>query len=149
MILQQSASVMGGMQQYTRIEGDTINGNINSTSLATVDNTLLQTLQDHMIQCAPTPYNPSSAGTPNCFGVLCFEDDLCLGEVLLSSPVLVIDGSNDDSIMSRIGFGGFPTCNLTSSYVEHRDHIGLVLPYMVIMILENMISFIGCHDQPR
>ena len=103
------------------------------TSPITVDNTLLTTLQDHMILCYPTPYTPSNKPQ---FGVLSFEDNICLGEYLLRPPVLVIDGSADDSIISHIGFGSFPNCSPTSSHVEHRNNIGLVIPCMGIMILQ-------------
>ena len=113
------------------------------TSVITVDNTILTTVQDHMILCYPTPCTPSNKPR---FGVLCFEDNICLGEYLLSPPVLVIDGSADDSILSHIGFGSFPNCNPTSSYVEHRNNIGLVIPYMDITNLQYN-GFIGCHDQ--
>lgn len=114
-------------QQNMKFEGD------RRTSVTTVDNTLLTTVQDHMTLCYPTPCTPSNKPR---FGVLCFEDNICLGEYLLSSPVLVIDGSTDDSIISRIGFGSFPNCNPTSSHVEQRNNIGLVIPYMGIMILQ-------------
>ena len=128
----------GGEQQNMEIEGDAVtNENIDRTLLATVDNTLLQTLQDHMIQCSPTPYKPASAATHtnnSWFGVLCYENNICLGQVLLNSPVLVVDGSADNSIMSRIALGSFPNCNPTSSYAMYRHHIGLVIPYMVMMM---------------
>lgn len=124
----------GGEQQNMEGEGDAATND--RTLLATVDNTLLQTLQEHMIRCSPTSYKPAVIHSINksWFGVLCYEHDICFGQVLLNSPVLVIDGSTDNSIMSRIALGSFPNCNPTSSYAIYRHHIGLVIPYMVIMM---------------
>lgn len=118
------------------IEDDTTKGSGNKTSLTIADTTLLQTLQDHMMQCITTPYSLITPTNKSSFGVLCYENDICLGEVLLNSPVLVIDGSEDDSIMSRIGFGNFPNSNSTKCYMEHRKHIGLVM-YDYMMMSEN------------
>ena len=119
-------STGGGEKQNMEVETDVVN---DRTLLATVDNTLLQTLQDHMIQCSPTPY------THSWLGVLCFEDDsICLGQALLNSPVIIIDGSADNSIMSHIALGSFPNSSPTSSYIMYRHHIGLVIPYMVVMM---------------
>ena len=115
------------------IEADATKGNTNRTSLTvtTVDNTLLQTLHQQI-----SLSTPPTVDTPNnrpCFGVLCFEDNLCLGEVLFNSPVLVIDGSDDDIIVSRIGFGSFPNCNSTSeAHQEQRSQIGLVVSWLCL-----------------
>ena len=118
------------MQQNMKFEGDITQGR---TSLTTVDNTLLKTLQDHMTLCYSTPCTPINKPQ---FGVFCFEDNICLGEFLLSVPVLVIDGSIDDSIISHIGFGSFPNCNPASSYMEYRHKIGLVILHMDMMTSE-------------
>lgn len=100
----------------------------------TVDDTLLQTLQDHIYSTSTPHGNLATANSPTKLWctVLCFEDNTCLGEVLLNSPVLLIDGSDDDCIMSRIGLGSFPNSNSTSAYKEQRHHIGLVLTYTAV-----------------
>ena len=128
-VQQWPASLEGGKtQQNMKFKGEITHGR---TPVTTVDNTLLKMLQDHMTLCYPTPCTPSNKPR---FGVFCFEHNICLGEYLLSPPVLVIDGSADDSIISHIGFGSFPNCNPTSSYMEHRHNIALVIPYIMDMM---------------
>ena len=123
---QHLASARGGdeKQQNIKFKGENLTDNENTAP--PVDNILLQTLQDHMTQCYSTPCNARPPSNKPQFGVFCFEDATCLGEFLLSSPVLVIDNFTGDSIMPHIGFASFPNCNPTSRYIEYRRHIGLV-----------------------
>ncbi|XP_065898234.1 myosin-IIIa-like isoform X2 [Dysidea avara] len=88
-----------------------------------VDHTLFQTLRQHLLNS--THYTtPSGHPRPWC-SVVCFEDGTCLGEMQLVAPVMVIDGSSDQTSVTRIGLGSFPTNSQSVDYVKCRDHIGL------------------------
>jgi len=89
-----------------------------------VDYALFQTLHNHLQNSA---HYTTDSGLPRPWcSVVCFEDSACLGEVQLVAPVLVVDGSSDQTSVTRIGLGSFSTSSQSVEYVQSRNHIGLV-----------------------
>ena len=90
-----------------------------------VDLALFKTLHNHLKNS--THYTMATGHPRPWCSVVCFEDDACLGEVQLVAPVVVVDGSSDQTSVTRIGLGSFSTSSQSVDYVHCRDHIGLVL----------------------
>lgn len=89
-----------------------------------VDYTLFETLHNHLKNS--THYTMTTGHPRPWCSMVCFEDDTCLGEVQLVAPVVVVDGSSDQTSVTRIGLGSFSTSSQSVDYVYCRDHIGLV-----------------------
>lgn len=94
------------------------------TEEQTIEHALFQILRKHLQNSIPYT-TPSGHSRPWC-SVVCFEDDIFLGEVQLVAPVFVVDGSSDQTSVTRIGLGNFPSTSWSEDYVKCRDNIGLV-----------------------